>query len=150
MFTFIRNTTWKNDNVLWNKVAENYSDSPWAHINLGYVFLEEGLFDRAVERFKLAESLIPDNLKIPHYAQIYNGLGICFGAKGLYKEAIDYFKKALNLDAEYVRVYNNLGITYARIKQMHAAKNAWKKALKINPSYKQAQDNLKKLDKFDY
>ena len=52
----------------------------------------------------------------------------------LYKNAIEYFEKALSLGRKTNFNYRNLGISYERIGQVELAENALEKALQINPN----------------
>jgi tetratricopeptide (TPR) repeat protein len=58
-----------------------------------------------------------------------------------YQKAIQYYKKAIDLDPIYACAYNDLGIAYYYLNKPYEAIKQFKKALEINPNYKGAYSN---------
>jgi len=73
-----------------------------AHFLLGYWSSRVGRLDEAIAAFQQAIALYP------HSPEIYNNLGIVYGQKKLYHEAIKEFKKALSLDRNFKPAKENL------------------------------------------
>ncbi|MFB3853458.1 MAG: tetratricopeptide repeat protein [Vicinamibacterales bacterium] len=59
--------------------------------------------------------------------------GIAVARKGLWREAIFRFEKAIQLDPEYAAAYNNLAIGYEHEGQFEKAREAYEKALALDP-----------------
>jgi Tfp pilus assembly protein PilF len=69
----------------------------------GVMHLREGRVDLALEEFKRAAKEDPKN---PYFQK---GLGLAYASKRQWKDAIDCFHKALELNPYYVDVRNDLG-----------------------------------------
>jgi len=57
-------------------------------------------------------------------------------------EAVDHYKKALEIKPDYSEVCNNLGIVLFQKGQVEEAISYYQKALEINPQYVEARGNL--------
>ncbi|MFY9402084.1 MAG: secretin N-terminal domain-containing protein [Candidatus Omnitrophota bacterium] len=68
------------------------------------------------------------------------------------KEAIRYFKKAIELDSKYAAAYNNLGIAYEKEFMPEKAEEAYLRAISVDPYFAPAYSNLALLneDRLDY
>jgi tetratricopeptide (TPR) repeat protein len=75
------------------------------------------------------------------YVAWYN-LGLTYGNKAQYEDAILAYKKALEVKPDYVEAWNNLGVAYGKQGQYDDAISAYKKALEIKPDYAEAWNNL--------
>jgi Tfp pilus assembly protein PilF len=60
--------------------------------------------------------------------------GISVAQKGLWREAIFRWKKAVEIDPGYAAAWNNLAIAYEHEGQFDSAREAYEKALKLDPS----------------
>lgn len=74
-----------------------------ARFSTGVMHLREGRPDLALEEFKRAVKEDPKN---PYFQK---GLGLAYAAKRKWKDAIEAFRKALELNPYYVDVRNDLG-----------------------------------------
>lgn len=74
-----------------------------ARFSTGLIHLREGRIDLAIEEFKKAVKADPKN---PYFEK---GLGQAYAAKRKWSDAIDSFRKALELNPYYVDVRNDLG-----------------------------------------
>jgi tetratricopeptide (TPR) repeat protein len=63
---------------------------------------------------------------------LYN-LGIAYYEKGLYLEAIEAYKKFLDLKPDHENARVNLGLAYSRLKQWEQAIQTFKEELKYYP-----------------
>lgn len=59
-----------------------------------------------------------------------------------YKEAIPYFKKAIQMDNSYPDPCNNLAVCYSHLQHLDQAIDALKQGLQINPYYPEGYNNL--------
>jgi Flp pilus assembly protein TadD len=60
--------------------------------------------------------------------------GISVAQKGLWREAIYRWQKAVQLDPTYAAAWNNLAIGYEQDGRFDSARDAYEKALKIDPN----------------
>lgn len=77
-----------------------------AYFHLGTSKLKAGLIDEAIADFKIAEE------KDISMAGILDGLGQCYHALKVYDEALDFYQRALKLDADNVEFLKNRSQTY--------------------------------------
>jgi Flp pilus assembly protein TadD len=59
--------------------------------------------------------------------------GITVAQKGLWKEALFRWEKAVELDPNYAAAYNNLAIAYEHEGQFDKARQAYEKAIELDP-----------------
>lgn len=67
--------------------------------------------------------------------------GIRVAQKGLWKEAIYRWEKAVELDPRYAAAYNNLGIGYEQEGLLDKARAAYEKALELDPKNAMIRQN---------
>ena len=75
--------------------------------------------------------------------------GIDVAQKGLWKEALYRWEKAIELDPSYAAAYNNLAVAYEHEGLFDKARQAYTKALQLDPnniSIKQNYDYFKELN----
>jgi tetratricopeptide (TPR) repeat protein len=106
------------------------------YYNLGVVYNQQGLFEKAVDSLNKAAELNPG------YPAVYANLGIAYDKLGLSVEAVAAFKKAVELDSARVSVYNNLGNVYLKQGLFAEAVTAFKNAIAKDPGYAFAYYNL--------
>jgi len=83
---------------------------------------------------------------ITHESMRHYYRGRVFESTGEIDIAIDEYKKAIELGANYADIYNSLGRAYAKKGLFDEARNSFRKALEINPLYLEAQRNLTELE----
>jgi len=115
------------------------------HYHLGLAFMEQELFDEAIEEFLLSsqsEALALDS---------YIALVLCYKAKDETDQALDCLQKAFKLVKEGSFQYYSLKYEEAELQEK---KGESKKALKIfqqikkwNPDYRDVQEKIKQLKK---
>jgi tetratricopeptide (TPR) repeat protein len=86
--------------------AQGFNAEAEARFSVGLSHLREGRFDMAIETIKQAIKSDPKN---PFF---YKGLGTAYAAKLKWPEAIEAYKRALELNPYYVDVKNDLGAAY--------------------------------------
>ena len=80
---------------------------------------------------------------IEQYNQAVKGLsatdwyekGVKFYESGNYKEALNAFNKAIQLNPQYAAAYNNRGVAYGKLGNYQQAINDYNKAIQLNPQY---------------
>ncbi|MCD6451394.1 MAG: tetratricopeptide repeat protein, partial [Acidobacteria bacterium] len=104
-----------------------------AHTNLGTVYLAEGMLNAAISEFKKA-------IKYNSSPTAYNGLGVASYRLGRVAEAIENFKRAVELDPRQFDTLYNLGIILLKEGRKEEAIFYLKRFLATAPSYKYAKD----------
>jgi Tfp pilus assembly protein PilF len=67
--------------------------------------------------------------------------GIDVAQRGLWREAIYRWEKAVEIDPTYAAAYNDLAVAYEHEGQFDKAREAYEKALKLEPNNVQIQQN---------
>ena len=67
--------------------------------------------------------------------------GINVAQRGLWREAIYRWEKAVELDPKYAAAFNDLGIAYEHEGQLDKARKAYEKALALEPNNPQIRQN---------
>jgi type IV pilus assembly protein PilF len=67
--------------------------------------------------------------------------GINVAQRGLWREAIYRWEKAVELDPTYAAAYNDLAIAYEHEGQLDKARKAYEKALELAPNNSQIRQN---------
>ena len=79
----------------------------------------------------------------PGKARAYNNYGVELSQQfKQYKEAIPYFKKAIEMDDQYPDPCNNLAVANSHLGDTDGAIEALRRGLKINPYYPEGYNNL--------
>jgi Tfp pilus assembly protein PilF len=68
--------------------------------------------------------------------------GVDVAQRGLWREAIYRWERAVELDPTYAAAFNNLAVAYEHEGQMDKARQAYEKALAIDPENLQIQQNF--------
>ena len=112
-------------------------------------YLYEKIKDRKFNALVMPTALMVTLLIITHIrildfglAQSHNNLGIILKRKGLYDEAINEYKKAIEMDPRYDSPYFNLGLLYFEQRKYDEAIKFFNGALKINPKFIKAHNYL--------
>lgn len=103
-----------------------------AYANLGGALIKLGRYKEAQVHLGRALELNP-NKKAS--ATVYSNMGVALSAQGLNREAIYYFKKAVDLDADNAVLMLNLGFALEKTGELAGALNAYEKALRIKPEW---------------
>lgn len=81
----------------------------------GYVYMQQGLYDKALERFKEADAANPGN------ATVYNMTGLCYLSMRQLDKALENFDTALLMIPGFTDARNNRGSTYLALEQYRLA-----------------------------
>ena len=68
--------------------------------------------------------------------------GINVAQRGLWREAIYRWEKAVEIDPKYSAAYNDLAIAYEHEGQLDKARKAYEKALELDPNNSQIRQNF--------
>ncbi|MDD3472269.1 MAG: tetratricopeptide repeat protein, partial [Syntrophaceae bacterium] len=74
--------------------------------DLGVSYGESGLYQEAIEAYKQAIQIQPDN------AATHNNLGTAYGKSGLHKESIESYKQAIQIEPNDAAAHFNLGLAF--------------------------------------
>ncbi len=67
--------------------------------------------------------------------------GIDVAQRGLWREAIYRWERAIEIDPTYAAAYNNLAVAYEHEGQLDKARRAYEKALELEPENTQIRQN---------
>jgi Flp pilus assembly protein TadD len=67
--------------------------------------------------------------------------GIDVAQRGLWREAIYRWERAVQIDPNYAEAYNDLGVAYEHEGQLDKARKAYEKALELAPNNAQIRQN---------
>jgi tetratricopeptide (TPR) repeat protein len=114
-----------------------------SHYNLGIAFLEQGLFDEAIEECKLAAE--DKNLEL----ECYSVISFCQRQKKDFKEAMKWIDKAQsvpdkNSEQEFALKYE-LASLYEDMKDTKKALKIYSEVQNWNPDYRDVKERIKSL-----
>ncbi|MCK4738517.1 MAG: tetratricopeptide repeat protein, partial [Deltaproteobacteria bacterium] len=100
--TIKRNQDWFSGYTLWTDTIKKAPNSAVAHNNLGNIYLESGLTDKAIKEYMEA-------LRIkPAYEEATYNLATLYHQRGMLDEAIPLYERAIKLDPLYFSAHSNL------------------------------------------
>jgi tetratricopeptide (TPR) repeat protein len=134
--TYARNNVWRSSISLWEDVVSKSPLEPRGHNNLAIAYRSEGLTDKAIEHFRAALLLQPEN------AGLHNNIAFAYWSKGLTYEAISHYRKALELRPGLTDAHIKIGIIYCEDGRPDEAIEHFKKALALNPYSENAHNNI--------
>ncbi len=125
------------------------------HIGLGQALQFRGDFDQAAAEFQqalrfdksnaLANRLLGelDSAKKRAALQKHINAGVDLQTRQLFDQALEEYKRALEMDPRNANVYVNIGTVYQTREDFEKAQEAYNKALAIDPNSVPAQQGLK-------
>jgi Tfp pilus assembly protein PilF len=129
---------WRDSDTLWTQ-AISVEPSFVAHSSLGASFFNEGDVLGALEQYRLAVALKPND------AIGHSHLGGALLDLQRWNEAAGEFRLAQKLDPRLLTAYNGLGHSLAMQGDLDGAIGQFQAALKIDPGYANARENLQKV-----
>jgi len=115
---------------------EDYKKTGEYWFYLGLAYGDSGMYKEAIEAYKQAIRLNPDD------AEAHNNLGIAYGESGMYEEAIEAFKQAIRIEPDDAKAHSNLGFAYSELGMYREATEACKQAVRIKPDMAEAHNHL--------
>jgi len=97
---------------------------------------EASFRERSTQR-QVSIQPVPSQEAINHF-----NLGLLYHKSNKLSEALEEYKKALELDPLNVQAHNNLGMVYKELGRLSEAISQYQKAISINPNYEKAHHNL--------
>ena len=103
--------------------------------NLGYLYMELGEYERAIEYLKKAILINPNNFSA------LNNLGKVHEEKSLYSDSLRYFDNAIMLKPDYAEAYSNRGVISKNLNKFELAINDYDTAIQLDPENPEAYYN---------
>jgi tetratricopeptide (TPR) repeat protein len=114
-----------------------------AHLNLGFLYLEERRWEEAEGIFLVLKSeMALKKIDWSPYAQFHNFIGLTLAKRGKFAQAIEELRKAARLKPDEFIFHANLGTVYYYQGAYPKAIQEFQKALKIDPCYGMGYANL--------
>lgn len=111
------------------EVANNQSD-PETWTKLAHAYFESDSYEKAIKAYLELIKLSPDN------AANFNDLGVMYRRNGHPQDAIDSFRKGIELDSNNVHAQFNIGIVlFHDLNDKEGAIEAWEKVAVLQPNY---------------
>lgn len=117
-------------------VLHDDPDNGAAQYMLGYLYLLSERHALAYGVYKLL------SIQQPHRPAVWNNLGLSLQEMHRYDEALESFRKALEVDPGYAPGYNNIATTLICLGRYEDAVPWAQEALKLDPKHKNAWTNL--------
>lgn len=115
-------------------------DNPSCYLNLGNIVHEEGKYEESMAWYEKAIRL--------NYAdkrKAYNNLGVALTRLGRLNEAVEAFKRSIELDPLYHEAHNNIGETYKFLGEYDRALESYEQAVRLSPEFVPARWNRSML-----
>lgn len=134
-----RQSVWASPEKLWQSTQSRLGKTTTIPFhNLGIDYIRQGQLDQGIEALKqsLAIQETPDTL---------SALGTAYDKKGDYETAMDYLKRAIDLEPGVSTYHNELGLVYSRQNHIVEAIDEYEEAIRLDPEDTASRSNLAKL-----
>lgn len=132
ILTVKENLIWKDDRRLWSDTIAKAPGNANAHFQMGLLFAQKNLFDKAYSEYQSALTLAPNNAFFK--SSVHNSLGLLYKKNGQYIKAYDEFQSSVKIDPKNYQAHFNLGLYYIKNLQYEKAATELEAALKLNPT----------------
>jgi len=119
--------------LLAKSIEPNYGGSFELLSSLGFAYVDLGKFDEAANAFQNITEFKPFESAM--------GMGLVYGNKGYYKEALYSFDLATKLNSKYSPAWNNKGVILYRMGSFNDSIKAYDEAIRLDPKYVAAWNN---------
>lgn len=92
--------------------------------------------------FLIINNRAPIAAPLDNLCMNYNNLGVSYYEKGAIAEAVDEYKKAIEIDPAYAESYNNLAGAYYRLGENEKSIILYRRAIGLNPNFTEAYYGL--------
>jgi tetratricopeptide (TPR) repeat protein len=167
--TYARAEVWSSELALWQDTTEKTPENWRAHFHLASAYYNLGRCDMAAKEFQNSTRLrAPDYdllvdwalaldclnqsdaalaklrqaAALEQTAHVYSQIGMVYGKRSQYPEALDALATAEKLDPNFATTYVYRGLVHTAISQPEAAIRDYRRALAIDPKYEQALNGL--------
>ncbi len=131
-----RNQDYRDERTMWTDTVAKRPHNAFARNSLGYALVQEGRDDAALQQFREAARLQPDD------PGAYNNLGLTLARLGRFEDALAEYRRAIQAAPEHPQAYSNLGIAYAQMGRSDEAIASYTEALRREPAFVVARCNL--------
>lgn len=129
----------------YNEVLALNQDNALALYELSYSYYILGDYKKSLEiSLKAAE------YKSEFLSMIYTKMGNCLDLLGKPKQAIEAYKKGVEINPEDFMLHYNMGITYMNMPKKDLARTYFKKTMQLNPEHPSCHIALANIYKNDY
>ena len=126
--SMVRNSHWKNEDVLWVATVAASPNSHNAHNNMGDVYVRQGNYQNAALEFSRAIEIKPD------YADAYHNLANAYQRLNNQEQALAFYQKALEINPNLWQSHVQIAGIYAIQEDLQKAEEELTKALEISPN----------------
>jgi len=134
---YLQNELYKEDKIRsWEGSVKRFPENASVHNNLGDVYEERNMYDKAMEQYLIAIKLKPD------YATAHYNIGRLYQTRNMFDKTIEQYLIAIKLEPYYAEAHYNLGINYKSMGMFDKAIEQYLIAIKLKPSYVEAHNNL--------
>jgi tetratricopeptide (TPR) repeat protein len=134
--TYSRNRLWNSEIDLWIDCVGKSPHKARPHANLGFAYLNAGIYDKALE---MTQRAIQIDSK---FANAYYNLSIIYQKTGDLNRAIAMGKKSLEIDPDLHMAYYSLGGIYFENGQYEESAQAFRSFIKVFPYFPNAHHLL--------
>jgi len=120
---------WRDSESLFAHTLAVTKDNPYAHLNLGTVFQDEGKLNEALAEYHEAARLLPG------FFRIHENLGSLLDEMGRPEEALAEYRQALRLKSNVPRLYDGIGIVLVEFGRFDEAMRLFDEAARLDPAY---------------
>ena len=131
-----RNYVWGDNIGLWEDTVKKSPTRASVHNNLGNMYRNRNMFDKALEQYLIAVKLNPD------YAEAYTNLGNIYLALNMPDKVINEYLTAIKLKPNSAEAHYDLGVFYQDQNMTDKAIEQYLTAIQLKPDYMEAHDNL--------
>ena len=128
---------------IYSQLMERYPDAGIFHVNLGKVYLRNGLYEWAIKEYEAAVA------KEERFYILYFEIGCIYMQRGEYSKAIESFEKYLKYSPDSYELIAKIGTCYLAKGMPWKAKGKYQEALKIQSGYEPAQVGLGKIEEIE-
>jgi tetratricopeptide (TPR) repeat protein len=133
--TFVKARSYADPMTFYNSAISQNPDNALMYNNRGYVKVDIGDFQEAINDFTKAIELNPN------FALAYNNRGLAYSAIGDLERAIKEYGKAIELNPNFALAYLNRGNAYRNKGDLDKAIKYYDKAIELNPNDANAYNN---------
>lgn len=138
MLTIDQNNNWRDEEAFYKRAFDYDRTDYRLMINLASAKTKEGRPDEAIKLIEDAITIIPDagkdtELGRYHFGIAYKAMGDAYKAKRDLKNALIYYKRAIEFNPAYGDAYNELGIIYSNLGKEEKAMESFRKSIEFTP-----------------
>ena len=175
---YSRNKLWNDEIGLWADCVRKSPHKSRSYVNLGFAYMNAGIFDKALEAAQKGIEIDPKNamayyccsvalqkvgdlnkaivmgrksLEIdPELYMVHYTLAGFYFEKGEYEEAAEAFRRFLKVYPYFPNVHHLLAVVYASQKQFDKARGEFEFEIRINPSHALAHLDLGQIYWYEF